>query len=140
MEGIVALLLAVTTDLTLGEFPAPIHPVVQGTPIDVAELRAIANACDQTGEALQLVRDERARQNAKWHRKPGQWPDSDGTKLAVLLEEVGEVGRELLESGVIHRGKPPQPNLRAELVQVAAVCVAWIETLPPFTAEEQKVA
>ena len=28
MEEIVAMLLAVTTDLTLGEFPAPIHPVV----------------------------------------------------------------------------------------------------------------
>lgn len=82
-----------------------------------------------TAHALTLVAEERARQDVKWKRVPGNWPDSDGTKLAVLIEEVGEIARELLESGVIHRGKPPRAHLRDELVQVAAVAVSWIETL-----------
>jgi hypothetical protein len=43
----------------------------------------------------------------------------DGEKLAVLLEEVGEVAKAHLED----------TNLREELVHVAAVCVQWIEGL-----------
>lgn len=41
--------------------------------------------------------------------------------LAVLIEEVGEVGR-----AVQHQD---QVNLEEELVQVAAVCVRWLEML-----------
>lgn len=41
----------------------------------------------------------------------------DGARLAALAEEVGEVGRALLDGG----------DVRRELVQVAAVAVAWIE-------------
>ena len=44
-------------------------------------------------------------------------------RLAVLLEEVGEVARAILE-----RESPER--LRAELVQVAAVAVAIAESLP----------
>jgi NTP pyrophosphatase (non-canonical NTP hydrolase) len=39
----------------------------------------------------------------------------------VLNEEVGEVARAILESD--------NDNLREELIQVAAVCVAWVERL-----------
>ena len=46
---------------------------------------------------------------------------SDLAKLAVLTEETGEVARALLEQD------PDQ--LRTELVQVAAVAVAWLEAL-----------
>jgi hypothetical protein len=46
---------------------------------------------------------------------------TDGYRLTVLVEEVGEVARAVLESD--GRG------LREELVQVAAVAVAWIEGL-----------
>lgn len=42
-------------------------------------------------------------------------------KVAVLLEEVGEVARALLEQDEAH--------MRTELVQVAAVAVAMIEWL-----------
>lgn len=49
-------------------------------------------------------------------------------RLAALVEEVGEVGRALLERdgavNDVHGAK-----LRTELVQVAAVAVAWIEYL-----------
>lgn len=44
------------------------------------------------------------------------------TKLPVLVEAVGEVGRAVAELDEI--------NLRAELVQVAAVALAWLESLP----------
>lgn len=44
-------------------------------------------------------------------------------KLAILTEEVGEVAKALLDG-------EPLENLRAELVQVAAVAVAWLESLP----------
>jgi NTP pyrophosphatase (non-canonical NTP hydrolase) len=43
-------------------------------------------------------------------------------KLAVLMEEVGEVARALIE-------KEPVDDLRAELIQVAAVAHAWAESL-----------
>lgn len=44
----------------------------------------------------------------------------DGKWLAVLLEEVGEVAKALLEGDDL--------GMNAELVQVAAVAVAWLET------------
>ena len=47
-------------------------------------------------------------------------PDRD--RLLVLIEEVGEVARAVL-------GNADAGNLRAELVQVAAVAVAWVEGL-----------
>lgn len=75
-----------------------------------------------TTQVLLDVALERERQNAKWHRVAGEWfiPNSD--KLVVLVEEVGEVAR------AIHDGEGDE-HLAEELAQVAAVCVAWIETL-----------
>jgi hypothetical protein len=71
---------------------------------------------------------ERARQAAKWSGAH-DWGygdcSSDGVhsmvKMAVLTEECGEVSRAVLDR------KPD--DLRAELVQVAAVAVAWLESL-----------
>lgn len=56
-------------------------------------------------------------------------PD-DNRKLRVLVEEVGEVAQELdnLEA-TNHSKKLVRANLRAELVQVAAVAVAWLESM-----------
>jgi hypothetical protein len=42
-------------------------------------------------------------------------------KLAILAEEFGEVARAVCEND--------NANLCEELVQVAAVCVAWLESL-----------
>ena len=41
--------------------------------------------------------------------------------LAVLVEEVGEIGKALQGEG----------NLRDELIQVASVCVKWLELKDP---------
>jgi NTP pyrophosphatase (non-canonical NTP hydrolase) len=71
---------------------------------------------------------ERERQSDKWAGRH-HWGTGDCSssqvppivKAAVLSEESGEVARAVLD------GDPSQ--LRAELVQVAAVAVAWLESL-----------
>lgn len=69
------------------------------------------------------IEDERCRQDEKWG-----WTDSDKSilpgwdvhaKVSVLLEEVGEVAKAVLEHD--------WDNLEEELVQVAAVAIAWLE-------------
>ena len=72
---------------------------------------------------------ERARQAAKWN-KDHQWGWGDCSsirvapivKAAILTEETGEVVRAVLDWD--------NDNLRDELIQVAAVAVAWLEALP----------
>lgn len=71
---------------------------------------------------------ERAKQAEKWGG-PHLWGAgdcssrdvSDPVKAAVLAEECGEVARAVLDSD-------PE-SLRNELIQVAAVAVAWLEAL-----------
>lgn len=75
------------------------------------------------------VQDERRKQDRKWgpqNHTPLEW-------MAILVEEVGEAQKEALE---YHwRGKYYPDDVerlaryRAELVQVAAVAVAAIESL-----------
>ena len=77
-----------------------------------------------TALALTDVARERERQNHLWNRTPGRWLLSDEAKLVVLVEEVGEIARALHD-------REEAPRLRAELIQTAAVCVAWAETLSP---------
>ena len=73
---------------------------------------------------------ERFNQIDKWDRKFLVWDSTLDRKNTVLGEEVGEVANAILEDDVL--------NLRNELIQVAAVCVAWIETLdnPPSLDSE----
>ena len=81
------------------------------------------------GEAYALIDAERERQAMIWGEGgPHAWGSGDCSsldvppivKVAVLTEEVGEVARAVLERS---------PSLRDELVQVAAVAVAWLEAL-----------
>jgi hypothetical protein len=79
-------------------------------------------------EAFTAIRAERRRQAEKWGgRHPWGVGDcsslgvADTVKAAVLAEECGEVARAVLDSD-------PE-SLRNELVQVAAVAVAWLEAL-----------
>jgi hypothetical protein len=53
-------------------------------------------------------------------------PIDEAVKLAALTEEVGEVARAVMARG---GWSVEEDNLREELVQVAAICVAWLETL-----------
>ena len=73
-----------------------------------------------------LINAERTRQAKGW-AGPHGWGSGDCAsadvesivKVAVLGEECGEVARAVLDHD--------DSNLRTELVQVAAVAVAWLE-------------
>jgi hypothetical protein len=99
-----------------------------------------------TSPALELVLEERRRQD-ELHGPAHLRRIPSGTWLAVLLEETGEAARALLESGgpmvgsrgsfdVARRGAGVEGfDLVAELVQVAAVAVAWLEAIGAEAAE-----
>ena len=81
------------------------------------------------GEAIKLIVAERERQFGLWNRTH-EWGAGDCSsvfvqpivKVAVLTEEVGEVARAVLDMS--------SPDvLREELAQVAAVALAWMESL-----------
>lgn len=58
------------------------------------------------------------------------WPHVD--KLPILIEETGEVAKAVLENGKAENWlelKTAQENLRCELIQVAAVAIAWLESI-----------
>lgn len=86
---------------------------------------------DANGLVLEDVRGECRRQDEL--KKAGRFPftaKDDGLndleRLAVLAEEFGEVARAVLENNGLANDKHGK-NLRKELVQVAAVCVSWVE-------------
>ncbi len=51
----------------------------------------------------------------------------DSYRLAMLLEEVGEVSREVLALSGMVQEQPDEKKLYKELTQVAAIAVAWLE-------------
>lgn len=71
-------------------------------------------------DTLIQIFNERSFQNEKFREGSDIWDDSDLTKLSVLTEEVGEVAKAINDGDL--------QNLREELVQVAAVAIAWLET------------
>lgn len=73
---------------------------------------------------LSDIDGERGRQNAKW----GEQNHTDPLWLAIATEELGEAAQEVLteEFGTAGNG---HGDLREELVQCAAVLVAWIECI-----------
>lgn len=78
-------------------------------------------------EIFKDIRRERLAQDAKWgeqNHRPIEW-------VAILAEEVGEVSKEALENHFKgqYRGLYQLANYRKELIQVAAVAVAMIESL-----------
>lgn len=80
-------------------------------------------------DVFAAIVEERRRQAEKWgglHRWGAGDCSSravpDPVKAVVLAEECGEVARAVLDSD-------PE-SLRNELIQVAAVAVAWLEGMP----------
>jgi NTP pyrophosphatase (non-canonical NTP hydrolase) len=66
---------------------------------------------------MQEIADERIRQDAKWGEQnhyPARW-------VTILVEEVGEMAKAILNEDLAHT--------RKELVQVAAVAIAMLESL-----------
>lgn len=66
------------------------------------------------------IAKERDRQESLWGDQSHLTPER---RFAILAEEFGEVAKEIVEHD-------PAGNLRTELVQTAAVCLAWLEVLP----------
>jgi len=82
------------------------------------------------------IAKERLRQDKKW----GVQNHSNAMWLSILVEEVGEVSKEIADNwerkfyfdntkDIEDRIKYHE-NLKKELIQVAAVCVAWLENYP----------
>lgn len=70
-----------------------------------------------TPSILQMIRAERIRQDTKWgvqNHPPLGW-------IAILVEEVGEAAKGVLEGSSF--------KYRDEMIQVAAVAIAAIESL-----------
>ncbi len=96
-----------------------------------------------TGEVIEEVYKERQRQDKLRDEGKFAWTcasldQSNDRKLSVLAEEFGEVAREVVEETIsADKGHRPdsqiirslRAQLRKELIQVAAVCVAWAESL-----------
>ena len=83
-------------------------------------------------DALDRIHGERQRQANLYLAEPNRYlvrMDShvadNRRKLRILMEEIGEVAEAI---DLIEREEVAPSHLKKELVQVAAVCVAWLET------------
>jgi NTP pyrophosphatase (non-canonical NTP hydrolase) len=71
---------------------------------------------------IMMISRERDRQDAKWgiqHHTHLEW-------LAILMEEVGEAAQAIVQEWIDNEG-PRYALILKEIVQCAAVCVAWLE-------------
>jgi len=95
------------------------------------------------------IRNERARQEFLKAQGKFIWTCADSSEVAshdkknsVLTEETGEVAREVVDFGIsvdkyneakmtfpLHRRLYFLNRIRTELIQVAACCVAWCESI-----------
>lgn len=104
-------------------------------PLTATEQKHLASYESETGEVLFAVAIERRRQEEL--RAQGKFrttcatPDgmTNAEKLCVLAEEFGEVARHCCEEQ-IDPTRLDKRKLKKELIEVAAVAVAWAETLP----------
>jgi NTP pyrophosphatase (non-canonical NTP hydrolase) len=82
-----------------------------------------------TEDLLQDVIDEAQRAHEK-HGPNSMLYGSDAKGLRILMEEVGEVARAMNEFALANIDLLAyQKELRAELVQCAAMCTTWIARL-----------
>ena len=76
--------------------------------------------------ALQLIIMERIKQDVKW----GEQNHNDFEWLSILTEEFGEAGKAVCEQLSTNYSKLVlRENLEIELVQIAAVCINWIQCI-----------
>jgi NTP pyrophosphatase (non-canonical NTP hydrolase) len=69
------------------------------------------------------IKQERERQNEKW----GDQDHTDEMWLAILLEEVGEVAKDLVQTR--EKGSSDAYLIKKELIHAVAVGVQWLEKL-----------
>lgn len=76
-------------------------------------------------KVLVEVETERTRQDEIWgeqNHRPADW-------LTILMEEVGEAAKHAVETRFDYGGDSNYSKYRREMVQVAAVAVAAVESL-----------
>jgi len=91
---------------------------------------------DANGSVLEDIRRERFRQDELKAKGAFKYTCADSDKLinpfeklAILMEEVGEVANACLQKGDLNTRGDRVKELRKELIQVAAVCAAWVESI-----------
>jgi len=98
-------------------------------PIDTTPPEMTTQQMNHTGRVMGEVWDERRRQ----HNKRGERNYEPHVYAVILHEEVGEAAREICDYAFNPESPSAQRDCairaRAELVQVAAVAVAMIESL-----------
>ena len=75
-------------------------------------------------DTIGYVLDEFHRQRTLWGDSKDLAPRDPGTWLAILTEEVGEAAK-----AIITPDSEPDGDLITELVQIAAVCVSWLDAI-----------
>jgi len=85
-------------------------------------------------EIFSAICEERAKQDAYKAAGKFMFTCADAeighmTACAVLMEEVGEAARAAMATLGLSKEPPDRANLKKELIQVAAVTVAWLEQL-----------
>jgi hypothetical protein len=85
------------------------------------------------------VSEERQRQDAVWGEQnwpdgTGPWGESDRTKAQAWCEQMRRTGkiswRDILDEEICEAFAEVDPaKLRAELIQCAAVCQAWVSAI-----------
>jgi len=77
---------------------------------------------------LEMKRQQKLKEQGRFKYTCRDPEMSDGERLAVLVEEVGETARAILEKEDLSHDKH-HSHLREELIQVAAVALSWVEGL-----------
>src|SRR5258708_27176055 len=91
-------------------------------------------APNPTADIFRDILHERARQEHLQAKGRFKYTCADprmavGDKALALGEEFGEVCQAVLEEADLSYDKHPTMSVRKELVQIAAVAVAWVESI-----------
>lgn len=78
------------------------------------------------GVFLEMKRQQRLKEEGRFKYTCRDPEMSHPERITVLMEEVGEAARAVLELGDLANDKH-NANLRKELIQVAAVALSWVE-------------
>ena len=98
-------------------------PVAHIPPLNRASIDGAAD-----GAVVEVWRQDELARSGRFdgtHVMPG---GTDLERLAVLAEEFGEVSIEVCK-GIKPGSHQRRPGLREELIQTAAVCLAWIAAI-----------
>ncbi len=87
-------------------------------------VKVLEASVDMLPAWITCIKAERARQDAKW----GEQDHDDLYWLGILMEEVGELAKSIIENDPKNGAK--------ELIQSAAVCVAWMEAIDRRAGKE----